>query len=77
MVERFRAVISENQQQIIGMLFATNISLGRTVLSDDNTGNKLFLTYLFIHRDVGIQFLKETGLIPTQMTCKTCGRVMT
>jgi hypothetical protein len=62
---------------IIGMLFAPNSSFGRAVLGDDNTGNKLFLTYLFIHRDVGIQFLKETGLIPTQMMCNTCGRDMT
>jgi hypothetical protein len=53
------------------------ISFGQAVLGDDNTGNKIFLTYLFVHRDVGIQFLKETGLIRTQMRCNTYGRVMT
>jgi hypothetical protein len=47
MVKHFRAVISENQQRIISMLFAPNSSLGRAVLGDDNTGNKLFLTYFF------------------------------
>jgi hypothetical protein len=57
--------------------FAPNSSFGRAVLGHDGTANKLFLTYLFIYMDVGIQFLMYTGLIRIQMGCNTCGRDMT
>ena len=36
-----------------------------------------FLSYLFIDMDLGIQFLKDVGLIRSKETCNTCGRDMT
>jgi len=39
--------------------------------------NKLFLMHLFIYMDLGIQFLKDVGLIRSKVTCNTCGRDMT
>jgi hypothetical protein len=77
MIERLRAVISDYQQQIMGMPFAPTSSFGRAALGDDGTANKLFLTHLFINMDVGIQFFKDMGLIHRQMSCNTCGRDMT
>jgi transposase-like protein len=61
----------------MGMPFAPTSSFGRAALGDDGTANKLFLTYLFINMDIGIQFLRDMGLIHRQMSCNTCSRDMT
>jgi hypothetical protein len=57
--------------------FASKHSFGRTARVSDGAVNKLFLMYLFLGFHIAIQFLKETGLIRSQMTCSTCGRDMT
>jgi hypothetical protein len=51
-------------------------SFGREMLGKDCDVNKLFLTYLFSDRDLGIQFLKDVGLVRSKVTCNTCGRDM-
>jgi hypothetical protein len=59
------------------MPFVPRSSFGRTSLGKDGEANKLFLTYLFSDMDLGIQFLKDAGLIRSKVTCNTCGRDMT
>jgi hypothetical protein len=56
-------------------LFPERLS-GVPSLGDDGDANKLFLTYL-IDMVVGIQFLKDVGLILSNVTYNTCGRDMT
>jgi hypothetical protein len=46
------------------------------VLGADGHANRLFLMYLLLDKDVAIHFLKDTGLIRTQMPCSTCGRIL-
>jgi hypothetical protein len=76
MVDALKNVISDYQKRLLDKPFAPSSSFGRAVFGDDGCANKLFLTYLFFELHVGIQFLKDTGLIRTQMTCNTCGRDM-
>jgi hypothetical protein len=45
----------------------------RTALGDDCDVNKLFLRYLFSDKEVGIEFLKDVGLLRSNVTCNTCG----
>ena len=35
--------------------------------------NKVFLMFLFSDKDLGIQFLKDMGLIRSKEPCSTCG----
>jgi hypothetical protein len=77
MVEAVKSINSSYQQHLMEMPFAPRSSFGRDALGDDSTANKLFLMYLFIDMDLAIQFLKDMGLLRTQVTCNTCGRDMT
>jgi hypothetical protein len=43
----------------VEMSFVHATSYVRTALGDDYDVNKLFLTYLFSNKEVGIQFLKD------------------
>ena len=43
----------------------------------DGAVNRRFLRHLFLDFNIAIQFLKDTGLIRSQMTCETCGLDMT
>jgi hypothetical protein len=75
-VDGIKDVISNYQERLMNMAFAPKSSFGQAVLGDDGNANKLFLMYLFLDMDVAFHFLKDTGLIRTQMTCNTCGRDM-
>ena len=50
---------------------------GRDSLVYRGDAKKLFLTFLFCDRNIGIQFLKDVGLIRSKMLCNCCGRDMT
>jgi hypothetical protein len=52
----------------IGDDFVPRSSFGRASLGKDDGVNKLFLTYLFIDMDLGIQFLMDVGLIRSKVT---------
>ena len=58
------------------MPFVPKTSYGRASLGDDGEANKLFLTFLFSDTDLGIQFLKDVGLLRSKVRCNTCGRDM-
>jgi len=59
------------------MPFVPQSSFGCDWLGKDGEANKLFLSFLFSDMDLGIQFLKDAGLIRSKVTCNTCGRDMT
>ena len=76
MVDQVKCVISKNKQRLTEMPFVPRSSFGRASLGKDGE-NKLFLMYLFINMDLGIQFLKDVGLIRSMVICNTCSRDMT
>jgi hypothetical protein len=57
------------------MPYVPPTSYGRAMLRADGAANKLFLAFLFAN-DVGVQFLKDVGLIRSAMVCHKCGSQM-
>ena len=47
-------------------------TFGRATLGASGVTNKLFLAFLFSNPDVGVQFLKDVGLIRSSMVCCEC-----
>jgi len=77
MVEQIKYVVSNYQQRLMEKNFVPRSSFGRRSLGKDGEANKLLLSFLFSDMDLGIQFLKDAGLIRSKVTCNTCGRDMT
>ena len=77
MVDEVKCIISKYQQRLMEMSFVPQSSCGRKTLGKEGDANKLFLTYLFIDVDLGIQFLKDVELILSKVKCNTCGRDIT
>ena len=59
------------------MAFITKSSYRHLMLREDGGPNRTFLTYLFSDHAMGIQFLKDEGLLWSKMQCNTCGRDVT
>ena len=51
-------------------------SYGRGMLRKDGALNRIFLTHLFGHQELAIQFLKDVGLIQGKVQCNICERDM-
>jgi hypothetical protein len=49
---------------------------GRATHGADGVANKLLLAFLFANNDVGVQFLRDVGLIRSTMVCHKCGLQM-
>jgi hypothetical protein len=77
MVDEIKSVISTYQQRLMEMPYVPQKSYGRASLGDDGEVNKLFLTFIFSNADLGIQFMKDVGLLRSKVPCDTCGRDMT
>ena len=69
MDEHIKSVISTYQRRLVEMPYVPRTSYRRVSLGDDGDANKLFLTYLFSDKDLGIQFLKDVGLLRIKVTC--------
>ena len=74
-MEHIKSVISTYQRRLVEMPYVPT-SYRRASLGGDGDANKLFLTYLHNDKDLGIQFLKDVGLLHSRVTCNTCGCVM-
>ena len=74
MVKYIQKIISEYQQRIVAMPYVPKRSYGHSALGINGVVNMVFLTFLFSDKDLGIQFLKDVGLIRNKVTCNTCGR---
>jgi len=72
MVQALQALIGIYKERLMAMPTAPNPSFGRPAFGVDGAVNRLFLNF-----DIAIQFLKDTGMIRSQMTCYTCGLDMT
>ena len=56
--------------------YVCSTTFGRATLRATGVPNKLFLAFLFSDPDVGVQFLKDVGLIRSSMVCCKCGTQM-
>jgi len=74
MVQHICEVVAEYEKCLQGMPFVPKSSHGRAMLWEDGAPNKIFLTYLLCDQAMAIQFLKDMGLLRSNMKCNTCGR---
>ena len=71
--ERVTSVISAYQRRLKVMPFVPATIYRRATLGAKGFANKLLLVALFSDPDVGVQVLKDVGLIPSNMVCCKCG----
>ena len=57
------------QQWLITLPSVSATSYGRATLVEEEVANKLFVTFLFSDKNVGIQFLNDVGLLRSSMAC--------
>jgi len=74
MVHHISEVIKEYQDKLREMPFVPKTSYQRDSLGYCGDANKTFLAFLFNNSAVGIQFLKDAGLIRNKVLCNSCGR---
>jgi len=77
MVQRITNIIKVYQDAVRELPYVPTTSFRRDSLGCPGDANKLFLTSLFSDRSIGIQFLKDVGLILSKLQCNSCGRRMT
>jgi len=70
------SVIATYQQRIAAKAYVPATTYGRPTLGASGVRNKLFLVFLFSEHDVGVEFLKDVGQIPSSMACCRCGSQM-
>jgi hypothetical protein len=64
---------SRYQQRLITLPSVPATSYGHATLGEEERANKLFITFLFSKKNVGIEFLKDVGLLRSSMVCSVCG----
>jgi hypothetical protein len=76
MVQSITDVIKEYQAKVCQLPFLPRASFHR-----DSMGYcgdvKFFLTFLFCDHPTGVNFLKDVGIIRSEVQCNLCGRNMT
>ena len=77
MVQRINEVFAKYQDRLREMQSLPRLSYGRGLQCRDGAPNRMFLTCLFCHHELAIQFLKDVGLIQSKVQCNTCERDMT
>ena len=77
MVQRINEVCSKYQDRLREMQAIPRLSYGRGLQRRDGAPNRMFLTCLFCHHELAIQFLKDVELIRCKVQCNTCERDMT
>ena len=77
MVQRITNITKDYQDRVRKLPYVPATSFGRDSLGYPGDANNLFLAFLFCDRSIGIQFLKDVGLIRSKVQCNSCGRDMT
>ena len=77
MVQRITHTIKDYQVRLREMPYVPRTSFRRDSLGYCGDAKKLFLTFLFSDHAVGLQFLKDVGLIRSKVQCNSCGHDMT
>ena len=73
-MQHIQEMITEYEERLRRSSYVPRFSYGRVMLRDDGAPNRCFLMYLFNDESMGIQFLKDIGLLRSKMECNTCGR---
>jgi hypothetical protein len=63
---RVTSVMQTYEQRLNSKAYVCSTTLGRATLDTYGVFNKLLLAFLFSDPDVGVQFLKDVGLIRKQ-----------
>jgi hypothetical protein len=77
MLQHITNVIKEYQAKFSQFPFLLKKYFKRYSLRCSDDPNKTFLTFLFCDNRIGVQFLKDAGLIRSKVECNCCGRDMT
>ena len=77
MIQRMEQVVAESEDRLRKMQSLPRFSYGRDLVRKDGATNRIFLTHLFGHRELAIQFLEDVGLIRCKLQCSICERDMT
>jgi len=69
MVQRLCELVAEYEQRLREMSFVPKSSYGRRVLREYGEPNRMFITFLYSDHAVAIQFLKDVGLLRSNVQC--------
>ena len=69
---RVTSVIELYQRRLNSKPYVPSATFGSATLGANGVANKLFLTFLFSNSEVGVQFLKDVGLIRSSVVCCKC-----
>ena len=76
MVQLIQEAFADYEDRLRKMQSLPRFSYGRGMVWKD-APNRIFLTYLFGHQELAIQFLKAVDLIRGKVQCNICERDMT
>ena len=76
MVQRISGIIKDYQKRLREMAYVPQMSFRRDSLGFCGDANKLSPAFLFSDHAIGLQFLKDVGLIRSKLQCNSCGRDM-
>jgi hypothetical protein len=76
MVGNVQRIISEYHRRLLQMPHMPKPSYGHSAVGINGSVNTVFLTFLFCDLQLGIQFIKDVGLLRSNVSCDTCGRDM-
>jgi hypothetical protein len=77
MVQRIQEIVAKYEDRLREMQSVLRLSYGRRLVRTGGAPNRMFLTCLFCHHELAIQFLKDVGLIQSKVQCNTCERDVT
>ena len=77
MVQRTTRIIKDYPERLREMPYVPQTSFRRDSLGYCGDANQLLLTFLFSDHAIGLQFLKDVGLIRSKAQCNSCGRDVT
>jgi len=62
MVQRIQEIVAKYEDRLRQMQSVPRLSYGRRLVCTDGAPNGMFLTCLFCHHELAIQFLEDVGL---------------
>jgi hypothetical protein len=71
-VQHVTNVIAEYQRGLSQLPYVPRSSYGRDTLGSSGDANKTFLAFLFSDHATGVEFLKDVGLLRSNVLCNSC-----
>jgi hypothetical protein len=68
MVQQIIEIVAKYEDRLQEMQSVPRLSYGLRLVCTDGAPNRMFLTCLFSHHELAIQFLKDVGLIRSSLT---------